>query len=149
MAYNRYLLKIKGVGSGAYSSDYTFPLEYIQFGTFKPIRAIQDKNSYRDGDGVLHRNVIPAKIAKVEFQLRENIRASEYDAIMSEIRGRYTLSEERKCKADFFLPEICTYTGSIDVYMPDPDVTIKRVDDDDLVYVSVRMAFIGYGDSNI
>lgn len=151
MAYNGYLLKVKGVGSGAYASDYTFPLTYIQFESFKPIKAVQDLDAYRDANGILHRNVIPAKIVKVEFQLRENIKASEYDTILSAIKNRYTVAAERKCKIDVFLPETCGYTGYIDVYLPDPDVTIKRVDEDinDLIYKSARMAFIGYGDSTV
>ena len=149
MAYNGYLLKIKGVGSGAYSSDYTFPLEYVLEKTFKPIKGIQDKDSYRDGDGVLHRTVVPAKIAKVEFQLRENIKASEYDVIMSAIRNRYTKAAERKCKIDVYLPETCTYTGAIDVYLPDPEVVINKIEGNELFYASIRMAFIGYGNNNI
>ena len=149
MAYNGYLLKIKGVGSGEYSSDYTFPLQYVLEKTFKPVRGIQDKDSYRDGDGELHRNVIPAKIAKVEFQLRENIKASEYDAIMANIAGRYTLAAERKCKIDLFLPETCEYTGYIDVYLAEPEVTINRVNESELWYASIRMAFIGYGSKTI
>lgn len=149
MAYNGYLLKIKGVGSGAYSSDYTFPLQYVLENTFKPIKAIQDKDSYRDGDGELHRNVVPTKIAKVEFQLRENLKASEYDVIMSNIANRYTIAAERKCKVDLYLPETCSYTGYIDVYLPDPEVVIRRIDGNDLIYQSIRMAFIGYGSKNI
>ena len=148
MAYNGYLLKIKGT-SGSYASDYTFPLEYIQYESFKPIRAIQDKDAYRDGDGVLHRNVIPAKIAKVEFQLRENLKASEYNTIMQNITNRYIVPEERKCQIDLFLPETCVYTGTIDVYLPDPEVVIKKVDKNDLIYKSIRMAFIGYGSTTI
>lgn len=149
MAYNGYLLKIKGVGSGQYSSDYTFPLEYIRENTFKPIRAVQDKDAYRDGEGILHRNVIPGKIAKVEFQLRDNVKASEYDVIMSNIRGRYTKEAERKCQIDLYLPEICTYSGMIDVYLPDPEVVIKRINGNELIYQSIRMAFIGYGSKTI
>lgn len=149
MSYNGYLLKIKGVGSGDYSGDYSFPLEYVLEKTFKPIKAIQDKDAYRDGDGILHRNVIPGKIAKVEFQLRENIKASEYDAIMTQIQNRYTKPAERKCQIDLYLPELCTYTGAIDVYMPDPEVIINKIEGNELFYSSIRMAFIGYGDKNI
>lgn len=148
--YLGYLLKIKGT-SGQYASDYTFPLEYIQFETFKPLKSIQDKDSYRDGDGELHRTVVPAKIVKVEFQLRENLTATEYCSIMSNISGRYTKADERKCQIDVYLPETAVYTGAIDVYLPDPEVVIKRADNNDfeLIYKSVRMAFIGYGSTTV
>lgn len=139
MAYSGYLLKIKQSGN-----DYTFPLQYIEFGTFKTVLGIQDLDSYRDANGVLHRNALPHKIAKVEFQLRENIKASEYDTIMSAITSRYTKSAERKLSVDVFLPELATYMTDVEVYMPDPEVTIKRADENELVYATIRMAFIGY-----
>ena len=143
MAYQGYLLKIKG------SPDYNFPLEWIAFESFKPLRSIQDLDSYRDGNGVLHRNALNTKIVKVEFQLRENIKASEYDVIMQEITNRYTKASERKLQIDVYLPETATYSGTIDVYMPDPEVVIKRADANDLVYKSIRMAFIGYGSTTV
>ena len=106
-------------------------------------------DSYRDGNGVLHRNALNTKIVKVEFQLRENIKASEYDVIMQEITNRYTKASERKLQIDVYLPETATYSGTIDVYMPDPEVVIKRADANDLVYKSIRMAFIGYGSTTV
>ena len=143
MAYQGYLLKIKG------TTDYEFPLEWITFESFKPIRGIQDLDSYRDGNGVLHRNALNTKVVKVEFQLRENIKASEYDVIMKAISDRYTKAAERKLQIDVYLPETGVYTGAIDVYMPDPEVVIKRADKNDLVYKSIRMAFIGYGSTTV
>lgn len=143
MAYSNYLLKIKGT-SGNYASDYEFPKNWIVADTFKVINSIQDKDSYRDGDGVLHRTALAHTIYKVEFQIRENIKASQYNAIMEQISNRYIKASERKLKIDAYRTDTGTYTGSIDVYIPDPEVTIKQIVTNDLIYKSIRIAFIQY-----
>lgn len=143
MAYNDYLLKIKGT-SGSFASDYEFPKTWIEAETFKVVRGVQDKDSYRDGNGVLHRTALAHTIYKGEFQVRENIKASEYNAIMEQIQGRYINVTERKLRIDAYVTETGQYTGSIDVYMPDPEVTIKKIIKNDLVYKTIRFAFIQY-----
>jgi len=135
MAYGGYLLKI---------GNYEFPKQWIEAETFKVVKGIQDLDSYRDANGVLHRNALSHQIYKVEFQIRENIKASEYNVIMSAISSRYTKPEERKLQIDAYIPESGTYTGLIDVYMPDPEVIIKRIIEGDLIYKTIRFAFIGY-----
>ena len=141
MAFSGYLLKINKPGSSG--TDYTFPHEYIAFESFKVVRGVQDLDAYRDGNGVLHRNALPHTIAKVEFQLRENVKSSEYESIMQEITSRYTKSEERKVNVTCFIPELATYTTQ-DMYLPDPEVVIKKIDGNELVYKSIRFAFIEY-----
>jgi len=135
MAYDGYILKI---------GNYEFPKQWIEAESFKVVKGIQDLDSYRDANGVLHRNALSHQIYKVEFQVRENIKASEYNAIMSEISSRYIKPAERKLQIDAYIPESGNYTGMIDVYMPDPEVTIKRIEGSDLIYKTVRFAFIGY-----
>lgn len=148
MAYNGYLLKIKGKEGTAYSSDYVFPLNWITAESFKVVDGTQDLDSYRDTKGVLHRNVLEHSIYKGEFEVRENIKDSEYQTIMSQIRNRCisATQKERKYKIDAYCCETGTYTGSIEVYMPDPEVTIKYIDTkhNDLIYKAIRFAFIQY-----
>ena len=110
MAYNGYLLKIKGKAGTAYSSDYVFPLTWIEAESFKVVDGTQDLDSYRDTKGVLHRNVLEHSIYKGEFQVRENIKDSEYQAIMTEIRNRSigNMLKERKYKIDAY----CCETGT-------------------------------------
>ena len=140
MAFSGYLLKINGVSGG---SAYTFPHEYISFESYKVVRGIQDLDSYRDGLGKLHRNALSHKIVKIEFQLRENVKASEFDAIMKGISDRYTVAAERKVSVSCFVPETATYQ-TCDMYLPDPEVTIKKIEGNDLIYKSIRFAFIEY-----
>ena len=140
MAFSGYLLKINGINGG---SDFTFPHEYIVFESFKAVRGIQDLDSYRDGNGVLHRNALPHNIVKIEFQLRENFKSSNYDRLMTEITNRYTKAAERKLSVTCYIPETATYTTQ-DMYMPDPEVTIKKIEGTELRDKSIRFAFIEY-----
>lgn len=135
MAYNGYLLKI---------GDYEFPKEWIQYETFKVVKGIQDLDSYRDANGVLHRNVLSHQIVKVEFQVRENMNSTTYDSIMTNIQSRYIIAAERKCQMDCYIPETASYSGLTNVYMPDPEVVIKKIEGNELIYKSIRFAFIGY-----
>ena len=142
MAFNGYFVKIKEKTAG--QGDYTFPNSYISFESPKPIRGVQDMDSYRDGDGKLHRNVLEHNVAKIEFQTRP-ITNRDYNAIMGEISARYTNSAERKMKAQLYLPELDTYTDWIDVYLPDPEITIiSIVDNNTLRYAPIRFACIEY-----
>ena len=143
MAYDGYLLKIKGT-TGDYLSDYTFPHEWITAESFKVVKGTQDLDSYRDAKGELHRNALSHTIYKVEFQLRENIRASQFNAIMTQIQGRYTKPAEKKLKIVAYITETGNYTDPIDVYIPDIEVTIKMIENNDLRYNSIRLAFIQY-----
>lgn len=146
MAYDGYLIKIKGGSTTGYTTDYEFPKNWIAAETFKVITSVQDMDSYRDGQGVLHRNALAHTIYKVEFQTRDRIKASDYNAIMEQITHRYTSSAERKLKIKAYQTESGTYTDWIDAYLPDFDITIKLVDEqhNDLIYKAVRFAFIQY-----
>ena len=135
MAFSGYLLKI---------GDYTFPTEHIAYQTFKPIRGVQDLDSYRDANGVLHRNALSHEVYKVEFQSR-SMTNHEYDSIMDNIRSRYINSQERKVQVDMYVPETGQYTGLIDAYMPDPEVTIQQIiNGTTLKYEPITFKFIGY-----
>ena len=135
MAFAGYFVKI---------GNYTFPNEYISFGTYKPVRGIQDIDSYRDANGVLHRNALSHDVNKVEFETRP-MTNKEYDSIMDNIRANYTKAAERKAMVDMYIAETGTYTGSIEAYLPDPEITIQQVvDSTTLKYGPIRFAFIGY-----
>ena len=142
MAFSGYFVKVKEKTEG--QGDYTFPSQYILFDTYKPIKGVQDLDSHRDGKGVLKRNALDHVIPKVEFQTRPMTNI-EFDAIMSEISARYTVPKERKFKADLYIAETGEYTGSVDCYFPDFDITIiSQVNSTTLKYGSIRFAIIGY-----
>lgn len=142
MAFAGYFVKIKALNDQ--QTDYTFPSEYILYETYKPIRGVQDLDSYRDQEGVLHRNALSHTVPKMEFNTRP-MTNKEYDSIMDNIRARYTNANERKVQADIYLAETGTYTGYVDMYISDPEVTIiKQIDSTTLKYAPIRFALIGY-----
>ena len=49
--------------------DYPIPLKYMFKGSYKVSVNTQDLDSYRDGNGKLHRNVLPHQADKLEFEV--------------------------------------------------------------------------------
>lgn len=48
--------------------DYPIPLRVMAYKTYKSSTNVQDLDSYRDGNGKLHRNVLPHVVHKAEFE---------------------------------------------------------------------------------
>jgi len=141
MAYQGFLLKINGLPGG---TQWEFPLEYIAWESYKCTVGSQDVDSYRDANGILHRNALKTRVPKIEFQLRENVKSGEFDAIMSELKSRYTNTIEKKVSVTAYMQETSEYIN-FDSYVPDIEVTIKKATSKELIYKSIRFAFIGYG----
>ena len=135
MAFNGYLLQ---VGSYQITGE-----NYINEKSYKATLNIQDLDSYRDANGVLHRNALDHVPLKVEIQTRPGLNNFEWASFMGAIRDNFTVAKERKCILTAFIPEINDYVTQ-EVYMPDPEVTIKTIDRNIVKYESIRLAFIGY-----
>lgn len=140
MAYSGFLLQINGSGSNLYQ----FPLEFINWESYKAVIGSQDLDSYRDANGVLHRNALKTRVPKVEFNLRESVKSNEFETIMSNLRNRYQNGIEKKVSVTAYFPEIGDYI-TYDSYIPDIETVIKKATRTGLVYKSIRFAFIGYG----
>ena len=135
MAFGGYLLRV-----GNYEIDGT---NYIQEKSYKATRNIQDLESYRDANGVLHRNALEHVPLKIEINTRENLTNEELGTFLGNIRSQFTIVAERKCVVTAFIPELNDYVTQ-EMYMPDPDITIKIIKDGVVKYDSVRLAWIGY-----
>lgn len=135
MAFGGYLLRV-----GSYEIDGT---NYIQEKSYKATRNIQDLESYRDANGVLHRNALEHVPLKIEINTRENLTNEELGTFLGNIRSQFTIASERKCVVTAFIPELNDYVTQ-EMYMPDPDITIKIIKDGVVKYDSVRLAWIGY-----
>ena len=134
MAYSGYLISI---------NDYVIPLTYINEKTYKCTYSTMDLDSYRDANGVLHRNAI-LKVPHCSFSTRplNNIDA---ETLWSNIRSRYTNAMEKKVIATIYIPETDNYyTGSF--YVPDIDMTINHVSGNRVYYAPITFEFIGYGE---
>lgn len=135
MAYNGYLLKLNG---------YTLPEKFIQYDSFNVLLSTTDLDSYRDANGVLHRNALAHKVAKVEFNTPP-MTTTEFESIMSNIRGQYSNAIEKKItNCSVYIIETNSYV-TCDMYLPDitPSI-IKKNADGSFLLNPVRFAFIGY-----
>ena len=135
MAYEGYLIKI------GYNSS--FFNKYIVFDTYKVSKKIIDLDSYRDANGVLHRQALEHVSYTVEFELRPLMEAAHAE-IMEAIENSFTIPEERKLSVTFWLPETHEYVTA-DCYMPDPEITVKaEYGGTNLRYDKTTLKFIGY-----
>lgn len=135
MAYSGYLIKL---GSNAVE----IPLKYICLDSYSVTYSTQDIDSYRDATGVLHRNVLPNRVVKVEFTT-PIMRAADVMTFMSIINGAYANSSTKTVSVKWYNPESNDYK-TMDCYVPDITFTIKENSPSGFIYNPVRIAFIGY-----
>ena len=134
MAYQGYLIKV---------GSYTIPLNMIAYDTYKVLMSTQDLDSYRDADGVLHRNALSHKAYKVEFETKNMLTNAQFATLMSNIRANYIDANEKKVSAMFYVPEIDDYVTAY-MYVPDITPQINTVINNVIKYDQIRLAFIGY-----
>lgn len=135
MAYNGYLIK---VGSYVISAK-----KYIKPSTYSVTREIQDLDSYRDANGVLHRTALEHVPIKVEFETPPMLTNKEFSDLMNNIRSNFLIEKERKSSVTLYVPEIDSYVTQ-DMYMPDISTTMYGTYGGVIHYDSIRLAFIGY-----
>lgn len=136
MAYSGYHLKF---------GNTILPYKYIKLATYKssPNQRL-DLDSYRDSDGVLHREVLSHTASKIEWETPylTNIDVAEMNAIFNAAMSNQT---ERKVSVTYYNEENDTYkTGTF--YMPDVQYTVYHADLDNkrLIYSPIRIALIEY-----
>lgn len=136
MAYNGYLIKV---------GNYTIPHSLIQAESYKVTWNSQDLDSYRDANGVLHRDALSTFVPKVEFNVKPMLDNTELATFLNNIKTNYTNATERKLSASMYVPETDSYVNA-NVYMVDFTPEIYFADYTKIRYKSFRMAFVGYGD---
>ena len=131
--YSGYLLRI---------GNDTFPMKYISEKTYTAYASVQDLDSYRDANGVLHREALSHVPIKVEFETKplDNV---EYAEIMQMISKNYINELERKVSVTVFIPEKNDYVTQ-EAYMAEPQPKISVIYGNKIQYEKLRMAFIGY-----
>lgn len=144
--YAGYLIKINGVNGG---SDYIIDTaKYIKADSYKTSVKPIDLDSYTDGYGTLHRNVLTHKPTKTEFETREMLTNAEMSELMSNITSRYIIAKERKMSVTVFVPEwdgsstSCYWTQ--DMYLVDPEFQMYGNYHGVIHYRPVRLCFIAY-----
>lgn len=136
MAFNGSLISLGGSN---------FPLKYVFKESYKvtPNRR-QDLDPYRDANGNLHRNVLSHTATTITFQTKP-MWNTDFEAMMSFIRNRYTNVAEKKLSITYYSPDTDSYkTGNF--YMPDMEFNMNMVDtyNNRILYNSMTLEFIEY-----
>lgn len=135
MAYAGYLVKV-GV--------YEIPADnFIRAQSYKATLSVQDLDSYRDANGVLHRTALEHRVNKIEFETPAMLTNVDMAELFGKIAENYTVPAERKFIGTFYVPEIDAYVSQ-DMYMSDPSFSIYGIFDGVIKYNPVRIAFIAY-----
>lgn len=126
-------LKVNGV---------IFPSKYIHAGSYKITPDQEtDIDDYTDNDGIFHRNVLPAKATKIEFNIKP-VRLFDYAII------RRILPEARQeVEIEYWNDWTMEYQSGR-AYIP--DISFEPYEDypdtNDILYNPTRVAFIEYGE---
>ena len=131
--YSGFLLKI---------GNEIFNMKYIKEKTYKGYASVQDLDSYRDANGVLHREALSHVPIKCEFETIP-LDNDQYGQIMDMIRRNYINELERKVSITAFILEYNGYVTQ-DAYMAEPQPQIQTIKDNKIQYAPLRIAFIGY-----
>lgn len=135
MAYNGFLLKIEDYvvsGKNIISAD-----------GIKITRNVQDLDSYRDANGILHREALEHAPIKVEFSTRNMLTDNELQLFLKNIRSRYISESERKVLATVYVPELGEYK-TCEMYIATPEPEIWGVKNDVLYYKPMRISLVEY-----
>ena len=135
MAYNGYIMK--------FGND-EFDMGWIFRDTFAitPNRR-QDRDSYRNANGKMVRNVLDHTATTITFQSKPMTR-HDFALMMEFIRDHFSNAQERKLSITYYSPDINAYkTGNF--YIPDFEVTtIMQKKSGELLYNTCTLEFIEY-----
>lgn len=135
MAYNGWLIKV-----GNYTID---TKKYVRAETYNVTRQVLDLDSYRDANGLLHRNALDHITYKVEFNTPPMLDNTQVAELMSNIRANFINQLERKANVTIYVPETDSYVTQ-EMYMPDIQFPMYGNYHDKIEYNEIRLAFIGY-----
>lgn len=121
-----------------------FPNKYIKYDTYKYTRSVQDLDSYRDGNGVMHRTALDHQVIKAEWN-SPIMHLSDYHAMMALLEKNYIVQKERKLHVKYYDVDKDMYYDGY-VYMPDHTAQIYGIDEKrgDMLVNEVRFAIIEY-----
>ena len=131
MAHAGYQLKV---------GTYEVPNKYIKFDTWQSCYETLDFDSYRDSNGLLHRNAVSRKL-KVEFETPIMYK-SDFDAFMTSLRGQLT-GTEQYAEVKAYIDEIGDYVTQ-KCYLVNMKPKIQQNSPLGIIYQPCRIAFIAY-----
>lgn len=134
MSFNGYLIKV-----GSYGDFFN---KYIESESYKIAKKVIDVDSYRDANGILHRNALSHVSYTISFDIRP-VTNDEMEEFLSAIRSNFSSSLERKLSLTFYVPEDNNYVTA-DVYLPDIEFNINHIENYVIIYEKTTIKFIGY-----
>lgn len=100
-----------------------------------------DIDDYTDNDGVFHRNILPAKATKIEFDIKP-VRLKNMERVKNIIP-----EEDAEVMIEYWNPKRFRYQSG-KAYVPDiqynPYMIYKELKD--ILYLPTRISFIEYGE---
>lgn len=139
MAFTGYLIKVG-------STPVEIPTRYIEGSSYKVTpNQRMEWSAERDVTGELHRETVPNKPPKIEFETIEWLTNTDVANLMSILSNAYIDEQERKLPVTYYDPETDTYKTH-NCYVPDIDFAISTINTTSNVirYEKLRIAFIGY-----
>lgn len=131
MAHAGYQLKV---------GTYEVPNKFIKYDSWQSTYETLDFDSYRDANGLLHRNAVSRKL-KVEFETPIMYK-SDFDTFMTNIRGQLTgLEQYGQVKA--YIDELGDYVEQ-KCYLVNVNPKIQQNSPLGLIYQPCRICFIAY-----
>ena len=128
MAFAGYLLKINGT---------IFPNKYIQLDSYASTpNQIMDIDTYRDADGVLHRNTLEHTASKIDFN-------TPYLNLANKINFQSYIPTRKQLTLEYWNDETNAYAAGT-FYVPDIAYEIYQTTSNDIIYKPIRVAFIEY-----
>lgn len=137
--FNGYLLKGGVTGT-------MFPEQYIEFGSYESSpNQRQDKDSTRDMNGILRRNVVLAMPTSIKFTTRDVLPMDGKQAIQAFFNANMVNAAERKVYIEYWNDENNAYeTGYF--YLPDIRFPVLWHSATTIYYGSIEIDLIGYGE---
>lgn len=127
--FQGYLLKIKGR---------ELPNKYLQTYKVTPDQQ-QDKDSYQDVTGELHREILPHTRSKIDFTT-PYLWMADKTALQSYFPDR---KAEPKVSVEYWNDERNEYVTGV-FYVPDVEFQVYRIVEKDMEYFPIRIALIEY-----
>lgn len=131
--FEGWLLKVNGV---------ELPTKYIRADTYTVTPDQEtDLDDYTDNDGIFHRNILPAKATKIEFNL--------IPLRLAQLRKVFDIIplEDNEVQIEYWNPRKFAYQSGR-AYVPDvsfePYMVYREIKD--ILYNEIRIAFIEYGE---
>lgn len=117
--------------------DNVFPTKFIALESWdsSPDQRT-DQDSYTDGNGTLVRNILPHTRTKISFETPDELHLVDKIELQSYFnRDNTTLT--------YWNDQTNSYIAG-NFYIADPTFSIKRIDDNDIIYGKIKLEIIEY-----